>query len=324
MMRWEANMSTTDPVTIETIRAAAAQIEPRVHRTPVQRSSTLDRLTGAQLFFKCENFQRVGAFKIRGATNAVFSLSEAEARAGVVTHSSGNHAQAVALAAAQRSLTAHVVMPRTAPAVKRAATAGYGATIHTCEPTLDSREQTAAEVVVRTGAAFIHPYNDVRVVSGQGTAALELIEQAGDLDVVIAPVGGGGLLSGTAVAVTELVDHAEVWGAEPAGADDAKRSLEQGRLVPSEEPRTICDALLTSLGELTFALISRRVAQIGLVDDEATLAAMRLIWERMKLVVEPSAAVPLALALDQRDQLEGKRVGIILSGGNVELSQLPW
>jgi threonine dehydratase len=317
-------MGALDEPDLDAVRAAARRIAVLAHRTPVVTSSFFDRLVGAKLFFKCENLQRVGAFKIRGATNAVLSLTDEEARHGVVTHSSGNHAQAVALAAAHRGVPAHVVMPRTAPPNKRAATEGYGAAVVACEPTLEARERTSAEVARRTGATFIHPYDDPRVIAGQGTAALELIEQAGPLDVVVTPCGGGGLLSGTALAVSSVLPQAETWGAEPAGADDARRSLEQGRIVPSIAPKTVCDALLTSLGELTFSIVSRRVSRIVAVDDEATITAMRQVWERMKLVIEVSSAVPVAAVVQEARHLGGKRVGVILSGGNADLDRLPW
>jgi threonine dehydratase len=316
-------MSMPEP-TIEDIRQAARRIAPYVHRTPVLTSRTLDRLCRAELFFKCENFQRVGAFKIRGATNAVFAMGDAEVSAGVATHSSGNHAQAVALAAHWRGVRAHVVMPRNAPEVKRRAVADYGAEIIPCEPNLRAREAGLAEVVARTGAAFVHPYDDERVIAGQATAALELCEEVPALDSVIVPVGGGGLLSGTALAVAATSPGTNVLAAEPAGADDAFRSLQAGRILPSTAPRTIADGLLTSLGERTFPIIQRLVQAIVTVDDEAIVRAMRLIWERMKIVVEPSAAVPVAALLSRRDAVPGRRLGVILSGGNVDLERLPW
>lgn len=287
-------------------------------------SSHVDGLVGATVYFKCENLQRVGAFKIRGAANAVRSLSQAEAARGVVTHSSGNHAQAVALAARSRGIEAHIVMPSTAPKVKREATEGYGAHVVPCEPTLESRESTAEALCRATGATFIHPYDDERVIAGQGTAAKELIEDVGELDVVIAPVGGGGLLSGTAISVKALLQNARVWGAEPSGADDAKRSLEAEQLIPSITPTTICDALLTSLGTLTYEVISREVEKIRTVDDLRAIAAMKMIWQRMKLLIEISSAVPVAVALSESTSLRGLRVGVILSGGNVDLDHLPW
>jgi threonine dehydratase len=311
-------------ITIADIRAAAERIAPHVHRTPVLTSSAIDAVAGCRLLFKCENLQKVGAFKMRGAANAVFSLGDAVAARGVATHSSGNHAQALALAARLRGIPAHIVMPTSAPAVKRAAVAGYGAAIYDCEPTLAARESTLADVAARTGAEFIHPYNDERVMAGQGTAALELLTDHPDLDLVMAPVGGGGLLSGTAIATRALAPAAQVAAAEPAGADDAARSLAAGRIIPSENPRTVCDGLLTSLGELTFAVIREHVSAIWTVDDPAVIAAMRLVWERMKIIIEPSSAVCLAAVLERPDTVRGRRVGIILSGGNVDLDRLPW
>jgi threonine dehydratase len=310
--------------TLADIRAAAARIAAHAHRTPVVTCRSLDALADAELFFKCENLQKVGAFKIRGATNAVFSLDDAEASRGVATHSSGNHAQALALAARWRGVPAYVVMPRTAPEVKRRAVAGYGAEIIPCEPNLAAREAGLAAVVARTGATFIHPYDDPRVIAGQGTVALELLEEVPDLDVVITPVGGGGLLSGTAIATAALAPATRVFAGEPAGADDACRSLAAGRIIPSVEPRTIADGLLTSLGVLTFPIIQRLVAGILTVPDPAIVRAMRLLMERAKLVVEPSGAVPLAAVLERRSELPGRRIGVVLSGGNVDLARLPW
>lgn len=310
--------------TLQSIREAAERIRPFAHQTPVLTSASLDREVGASIFLKCENFQKVGAFKFRGACNTVISLSEAQARRGVATHSSGNHAQAVALAAALRGIPAFIVMPRGAPAVKRAAVEGYGGRVTQCEPTLEARETTLAELVAETGAEFIHPYNDARVISGQGSACLELLEEVGDLDVVIAPVGGGGLLSGTAVAAHGLSPRLRVLAAEPAAADDACRSLAAGRILPSNNPATIADGLRTSLGELTFRVIRREVERILTVSEASIAAAMRYIWERMKIIIEPSAAVPVAALFDHRSELAGLRIGVILSGGNVDLGMLPW
>ena len=312
-------MASQPALDIAAVRQAAERIAGVVHRTPVMRSRYFDETTGATVFFKCENFQKVGAFKFRGATNAVLSLPEEEARRGVVTHSSGNHAQALALAARMRDIPATIVMPRNAPAVKCAAVAGYGAEIVECEPTVRAREETAAEVVRRTGGVFIHPYNDPRIIAGQGTAALELLDEVPDLDVILAPVGGGGLLSGTAITGKATRPGVQVLGAEPTGADDAQRSLAAGRILPSDHPQTIADGLRTSLGELTFDIIRRLVDEIITVDDAATMRAMRQVWERMKIVVEPSAAVPVAVLLENaRIALRAKRVGIILGGGNVD------
>ena len=314
-------MTTPD---LTSIRAAAQRIAPHAHRTPVLTSSYFNTRLGARVFFKCENFQKVGAFKFRGALNAVLSLSDEEASRGVVTHSSGNHAQALALAAQIREVAATIVMPENAPQVKLAAVADYGATIILCQPTLAARESTTAEVIRETGATLIHPYNDARIIAGQGTAALELLEDVPDLDLVIAPVGGGGLLSGTAIAVRSLSSHARVLGAEPAGADDACRSLAAGHIMPVGTPDTIADGLRTSLGELTFPILHELVDGILLVDDASIARAMKIVWERMKIVVEPSAAVPVAALLEHEDRMSGKRVGVILSGGNVDLDRLPW
>ncbi len=311
-------------LTVDDVRQAAARIRPHVHRTPVLTCRALDELCGAEIFFKCENFQKVGAFKMRGATNAVFGLSDAEAARGVATHSSGNHAQALALAARRRGVRAWVVMPANAPEVKRAAVRGYGAEIVPCRPTLAAREAGLQEVVSRTGAHFVHPYDDERIIAGQGTAALELLEDVSALDAVLTPVGGGGLLSGTALVVRALAPGTAVLGAEPERADDAWRSLHAGRIVPVDKADTIADGLRTSLGEKTFPLIQSLVREILTVSEQGIVTAMRLIWERMKIVVEPSAAVPLAALLERRAEVPGPRVGIVLSGGNVDLEHLPW
>jgi len=309
---------------LDTIRQAAQRIAPYVHRTPVLTCAGLDHLLGARLYFKCENLQKVGAFKFRGACNAVFLLSDEEASRGVATHSSGNYAAALALAAQKRGIAAYIVMPNNAPAVKKAAVAGYGGQIIYCEPTLEARETTLAQVVERTGATFLHPYNDYRVIAGQGTAALELVEDVPELDSVMAPVGGGGLISGTALAVHGMAPHIAVIAGEPDGADDAYRSLQAGHIIPSVNPRTIADGLLTSLGSLTFPIIQDHVSQIVTVSEQAITTAMRHVWERMKLIIEPSAAVPVGVLLEKKVDLSGKRVGIILSGGNVDLERLPW
>ena len=316
-------MNSHDP-TIDDILAAAERMAEHIHRTPVATCASIDRIAGAELFFKCENLQKVGAFKARGATNAVFSLDDEAAARGVCTHSSGNHAAALARAAGLRGIPAYIVMPSSAPPVKKAAVAGYGAVITECEPTLEARATTLAKVQDQTGATFIHPYDDPRVIAGQGTAALELLEQAPELKVVLVPVGGGGLASGTTIAVSSLRPEIEVWGAEPAGADDAFRSLRDGELYPSVEPTTIADGLLTSLSDRTFRILSNGLAGILTVDEATIVRAMRLLWERAKLLVEPSAAVPLAAVLSNRGRFEGRKVGIILSGGNVDLDNLPW
>ncbi|MEI6308197.1 MAG: pyridoxal-phosphate dependent enzyme [bacterium] len=309
---------------IEEIRQAAERIRPFAHRTPVFTCKSLNERTQSDIYLKAENLQKVGAFKFRGACNTVFSLLPEEAERGVATHSSGNHAQALALAARLRGIPAYIVMPRTAPQVKAAGVAGYGGQITFCEPTLEARETTLEDVVQRTGATIVHPYNDLRVIAGQGTAALELMEQVPDLDVVMTPVGGGGLLSGTAIAVSALSPRTRIIAAEPEGADDAYRSLLAGRILPSVYPQTIADGLLTSLGTLTFPIIQELVEQIVTVSEEAILSAMRFTWERTKLIIEPSAAVPLAVFWEAKVDLIGLRIGVILSGGNVSLDQLPW
>ncbi len=310
--------------TLTEVRQAAARIRPYAHRTPVMTCESLNQKVGVQIFLKCENLQKVGAFKFRGACNAVFSLNEEEAERGVATHSSGNHAQALALAARLRGVPAYIVMPENAPGVKKAAVAGYGGIITLCAPTLAAREETVMQVVAETGATVVHPYNDARVIAGQGTATLELLEEIPKLDAILAPVGGGGLLSGTAIAATGLAPAIRVIAAEPAGADDAYRSLAAGQIIPSVEPKTIADGLLTSLGDLTFPIIRERVEQIVTVSEEAIVAAMRFVWERTKLVIEPSAAVPVAALWEGKLDLSRGRVGVILSGGNVDLERLPW
>ena len=309
---------------IHDIQQAAERIRPYAHRTPVLTCASLDEQVSAQVFMKCENLQKVGAFKFRGACNAVFSLTDEEAAHGVATHSSGNHAQAVAQAARLRGIPAYIVMPGNAPAVKKAAVAGYGGQITFCEPTLQARESTTEQIVKETGATMVHPYNDKRVIAGQGTAALELLEEVPDLDVVIAPVGGGGLLSGTAIAAKGLAPQVRVLGAEPEMADDAFRSLQAGQILPSENPKTVADGLLTSLGTLTFPIIQENVEQIVRVSEVGILAAMKFIWERAKIIIEPSAAVPVAVLWKRKIDLSGLRVGVILSGGNVDLERLPW
>lgn len=311
-------------VDLAAIRAAHARIRPHVHRTPVLTSRSLDAAAGATLFFKCENLQKIGAFKARGACNAVFSLDEAEASRGVVTHSSGNHGAALAWAAARRGIPAWVVMPENSAQIKKAAVQGLGATVRFCAPTLEARDTTCAAVQAETGALLIHPYDDWRVIAGQGTAALELLEQVPDLDTVITPVGGGGLLSGTAIASRGIDPSIRVYGAEPAGADDAWQSLQSGSIVPQTDPRTIADGLRSSLGVKTFAVLSTLVESIGTTSEEAIVRAMRLTWDKLKLVIEPSAAVPLAALLERKLPVAGGRVGIVISGGNVDLDRLPW
>ena len=310
--------------TIEDIRQAAERIRGTARRTPVMTCGTIDCLAGARLFFKCENLQKTGAFKFRGACNAVFSLTEEQAARGVATASSGNHGAALALAARLRGIRAHVVMPSNAPTIKKEAVAGYGAEIVYCEPKIESRQVFLDRIIQETGAELVHPYNDHRVMAGQGTAGLELCADVPDLDVVMTPVGGGGLLSGTAIALKAASPSTRVVAAEPSGADDARRSFLSGRIHPSVNPRTIADGLLTALGDKTFPVIRALVHDIVTVDDQDIVAAMRLIWERMKIVVEPSGAVTLAAVLAGRLDVRGLRVGLILSGGNTDLDRLPW
>ena len=309
---------------LATIEAAANRIAPYIHHTPVLTSSYLDTLFGANLFLKCENFQKVGAFKSRGACNAVFSLGEDEVRKGVCTHSSGNHAQALARAARLRECKAYIVMPETAPGVKVEAVKGYGGIITFCKPTLAAREETLQQVIRKTGATEIHPYNDYRIIAGQATAAMELIRATEGLDIIMAPIGGGGLLSGTALATRYLSPTTRVIAAEPKGADDAYRSMVSRQIVPSINPVTIADGLLTSLGSRTFPIIMDHVEQILTVSEEAIINAMRMVWERMKIIIEPSSAVPVGAILENPSVFKSRRIGIIISGGNVNLDLLPW
>jgi threonine dehydratase/serine racemase len=319
-------MPTTYACTLAAVRAAAARIRGVVHRTPVMTCDTLDRLAGRRLFFKCENLQKVGAFKYRGATNAVRRLTDAEAARGVVTHSSGNHAQALALAARVRGVPGYIVMPRTAPGVKRAAVEGYGGRVTLCEPNLAAREEAAARLVADTGATLIPPFDHPDVIAGQGTVALELLEDVPDLDALIVCLGGGGLIAGCAVAAHELKPGVRVFGAEPLGADDAARSKAAGEQLPQTAPDTIADGLLTSTGQLTWPVIRDLVERVFTVTDDEIRSAMRLVWERMKLVVEPSGAVGAAVALGEAFRaLDGaNRVGVVFSGGNVSLDKLYW
>jgi threonine dehydratase/serine racemase len=319
-------MTTTYACDFDAVRDAAARIFGFAHRTPVMTSETLDRLAGRRVLLKCENLQKVGAFKYRGATNAVRRLSDAEAARGVVTHSSGNHAQALALAARVRGIPAYIVMPKTAPAVKKAAVEGYGGIVTLCEPNLAAREETAAAVVANTGAALIPPFDHPDVIAGQGTAALELLKDFPGLEAVMTPVGGGGLIAGCAVTAKAMNPGIRVFGAEPLGADDAARSKARGEWQPQTSPNTIADGLLTSTGQLTWPIIRDRVDRIFTVTDDQIRAAMRFVWERMKLVVEPSGAVGVAVVLsDEFKSLEGVRsVGVVISGGNVSLDKLYW
>jgi len=306
------------------IRNAHLRISSEIHRTPVLRSASINDLSGVQAFFKCENFQKVGAFKYRGAVNAVLSLSDIEANRGVATHSSGNHAAALALAAKKRGIKCYVAMPSTAPKTKAAAVRYYGAEITFCEPNLQSREDTLNMIIRRTGATFIHPFDNFNVICGQGTAAREFLEEVPDLEILLVPVGGGGLLSGSAIAARAISPDIQVFGCEPANADDACRSFHSGTLFPSVNPNTIADGLLTSLSELTFAIVRKNVQDILTVPESSILSAMRLVWERMKIIIEPSSAVPVAVMMENREKFAGKKMGIILSGGNCDLSNLPF
>ncbi len=312
------------PPSLADLRAAAARIAPHIHRTPVLTSRTIDQMLGASVYFKCENLQRTGAFKLRGACNAVLSLTDSEAARGVATHSSGNHGAALAYAARLRGLEARVVMPEGASRAKQAAVREYGGHIEPCGASLDERDQVLHGIVAETGATIIHPYNDPRIIAGQGTCALELIEDLPPLDAVVAPVGGGGLISGIAVAVSALSPQTRVIGAEPAGADDAWQSLRAGRLMAGAPPQTIADGLRASLGDLTFAVIHDTVDEILRVSEPGIVSAMRLLWERMKLVVEPSASVPIAALLEHGAAFHGQRIAVVVSGGNVDLDALPW
>jgi len=306
------------------IEAAHKRIKSYIHNTPVLTSASINKMVESELYFKCENFQKAGAFKFRGATNAVQSLSEKMAKKGVATHSSGNHAGALALAARTRNIKCHIVMPESALPVKVNAVLGYGADITFCKPTLKSREQTLEEVVNETGAVFIHPYNCFDVICGQGTAAKELIEKVHALQYILTPVGGGGILSGSAITAKAMNPQIKVIGAEPLNADDAYRSFKSGRLIASENPDTIADGLLTSLGDLTFTIIREKVDDIITVKEESIIQAMRIIWERMKIIIEPSAAVTLAAILENRNMFKNKKTGIIITGGNVDLNNLPF
>ena len=306
------------------IGRAAERIRPYVHRTPVITSRQADKLFSATLFFKCENFQKVGAFKARGATNAVLSLTPGEIRKGVATHSSGNHAQALSYAASIRRAKAYIVMPYGSPKVKVEAVRSYGGIITFCEPTLQSRESTLAEVLRETGATEIHPYNNLRIIAGQATAALELMEEVPGLDVILTPVGGGGLLSGTSLAAAYFSPSTRVIAAEPEQANDAFLSFTSRKLVPSRNPCTIADGLRTSLGDITFPIILNHVSDIVTVREDSIIQAMRFVWERMKILIEPSAAVPLAALLEKKADVKNKRAGIILSGWNIDLDALPW
>lgn len=316
-------MDTTLP-TLKDVRTAHRRISKYVHRTPVLTSQRVNERAGAQVFFKCENFQKVGAFKFRGALNTVLSLSDEQVRNGIATHSSGNHAQAVALAAKIRETPSFIVMPENAPGVKVRAVREYGAEITFCEPSQEARESALRDVVEETGAAFIHPYDNPLIIAGQGTAALELLGDCPDLDMVIVPVGGGGLMSGTAITISGISPQIKSIGSEPEVANDAFLSLKTGRRHPAQSTDTVADGLRTSLGELTFACIQQYVEDIVTVSEQEIIDAMRFIWERMNIIIEPSSAVPVAALFNKKVDPTGKKIGVIISGGNLDLDSLPW
>jgi len=312
------------PVSLHEIQQAAKRIKPYIHRTPVLTNESLNQQVGAQVFLKCENLQKIGAFKFRGACNAIFSLTDEEAKHGVCTHSSGNHAQAVALAARMRGIPAYIVIPSNAPQVKKKAVAGYGGQITFCEPTLEARESALNRIKLDTGATVVHPFNDERVIAGQGTATLELLEDVPDLDVIITPVGGGGLISGTSIAAAGIKKGIRVIGGEPENANDAFRSMQAGEIIPSLNPNSIADGLLSSLGSITFPLIQKNVEQIVTVSESGIIESMKYIWERAKIIIEPSSAVAIAVLWEKKINLSGLKVGVIISGGNVDLNKLHW
>jgi len=312
-------------LTLQDFKAAHERIKPYIHNTPVLSSQQLNTLAGCEVHFKCENLQKVGAFKARGGFNALLSLSESERKKGVTAHSSGNHAQAVALAAKTLGVKAYIVMPSTAPKVKKDAVIGYGAEVIECEPTLEARESTVDQIIKEKGAVLIHPFNDYNIIAGQGTAAIELLESHPELDYIFTPIGGGGLVSGSALVAKYLSPNTKVIGSEPEEADDAFRSFKAGKILPHETPpKTIADGLLTKLGEKTFEIIKQEVNDVLVVNEEEIIAAMQLMWERMKIVTEPSGAVPLAALLRNKARFQGKKIGIIISGGNVDLGKLPF
>ena len=310
--------------TYDDVVAAHERIAPYIHRTPVFTSSYLNGVTGAELFFKCESFQKAGAFKARGASNAVFGLSDEQAAKGVATHSSGNHGLSLSYAAGRRGIPCTVVMPRTAPQAKKDAVRGYGGRIVECEPSTSSREAVFAEVLAETGAEFVHPYNDPRVIAGQGTCSRELVEQVEGLDAVIAPIGGGGMISGTCLTLSTIAPGVKIYAAEPEQADDAARSFRAGHIIADDAPETVADGLKVPLKELTWHFVQRHVTDILTASEDEIVEAMKTTWKRMKIVMEASSAVPLACILKNRDVFAGKRVGVIITGGNVDLDRLPW
>lgn len=310
--------------TYDDVQAAHERIAPHIHRTPILTSRYFDDLTGASLFFKCENFQKAGAFKARGASNAVFGLDEQTAQRGVATHSSGNHALSLSYAAGRRGIPVTVVMPRTAPEAKKAAVRGYGGRIVECEPSTSSREAVFAEVVAESGAEFVHPYNDPRVIAGQGTCSKEMVEELGELDAIIAPIGGGGMVSGCCLTLSNIAPKTKIYAAEPKNADDAFRSFRAGHIIADDAPETVADGLKVPLKDITWHFVSNHVEDVLLATEDEIIDAMQLIWQRMKIVMEPSSAVPLATILKNSELFAGKRVGVIITGGNVDLGKLPW
>ncbi|WP_370274647.1 beta-hydroxyaspartate dehydratase BhcB [Pararhodobacter marinus] len=313
-----------DIPTYEDMLAAHARIKPHIRRTEVRSSAYLNELSGAELFFKCENFQEPGAFKVRGACNAVFGLDDEQAALGVATHSSGNHASCLSYAAMRRGIPCNVVMPRTAPQAKKDTVRRYGGVITECEPSTSSREATFAQVQVATGGDFVHPYNDPRVIAGQGTCSREFIEQTDGLDMVVAPIGGGGMISGTCLTLATLAPECQVIAAEPDQADDAYRSFKAGHIIADDAPRTIADGLLVPLKDLTWHFVSTHVSEIYTASETEIVDAMKLVWKHLRVVMEPSSAVPMACVLKNPEAFRGKRVGIVLTGGNVDLDRLPW
>jgi len=310
--------------TYDDVIAAHERIKPYIHETPILTSTRLNEQTGAELFFKCENLQKAAAFKVRGASNAVFGLTDEEAKIGVATHSSGNHALSLSYAAGQRGIPVTVVMPRTAPQAKKDAVIGYGGIIVECEPSTSSREATFAEVVAKSGADFVHPYNDPRVIAGQATCSKELLSQVDNLDAVIAPIGGGGMISGTCLTISNIAPEVKIYAAEPLNADDAARSFRAGHIIADDAPETIADGLKVPLKDLTWHFVSNHVTDILTATEEEIIDAMKLVWKTMKIVIEPSSAVPLATILKNPEVFKGKRVGVIITGGNVDLDKLPW
>jgi len=310
--------------TFDDVKKAQERIKPYISKTPVLSSSFINEMSGAELFFKCENFQKAGVFKVRGASNAVFGLNDEIAAKGVATHSSGNHALSLAYAAGLRGIPVTVVMPHTAPEPKKAAVRGYGGAIVECEPSTKSREETLAKVVAESGADFVHPYNDARVITGQATCSLELLKQTEGLDAVVAPIGGGGMVSGTCLALSNVAQETKIYAAEPKNADDAYQSFKAGHIIAYDDPKTVADGLKVPLKDLTWHFVSNHVEDILIATEQEIIDTMKLIWQRMKIVVEPSSAVPLATILNNKNTFAGKRVGVIITGGNVDLDKLPW